>query len=93
MAVLGWKGADAALEATLKATGRDPLSAFDHLTDGNAMIFFFPRAEDLQEPVVFRLPLIVKTAQNVEFRVRVGTQDVKQKFSLPTMKFEGKLAL
>jgi hypothetical protein len=79
--------------ASLKATGRKPIAAFETRTDGHVTVFFFPRIEELTEPIVFRLPVGVKFGNDIEFEGRIGAETVRQKFSLGTMTWQGKLEL
>jgi len=79
-------------EATLRATGRNPIPSVETRILDNAIIFFFPRTELIQ-PTVFRLPLGVKFGNDVEFDGRIGAQDVKGKFSLRSMTYLGKLEM
>lgn len=81
------------LEASLKATGRKAIAAFGVKLREDRIVFQFPRLEEVQEPIVFRLPVGPKIGDTVEFETRIGSQLVKEKFCLRSMKYEGKLAL
>ena len=80
-------------EATLKATGRDAVAAYDVRVEGDTVVFLFPRDPGLSEPIVFRLPIGVKFGNDVQFRARIGERVVRQKFSIGSMSYQGKLEL
>jgi len=79
-------------EAYLRATGRNPIPSIETRILDNAIFFFFPR-RGLLQPIGFRFPLGPKLGNDVEFAARIGTLDVKRKFSLNRMTYLGKLEM
>ena len=79
-------------EAYLKATGRNRIQSIETRILDNSVLFLFPRTE-LLEPIVVRFPLGLKLGNDVEFAARIGSVDVKQKFSLRGMTYLGKLEM
>jgi hypothetical protein len=80
-------------EASLKATGRKALAALGLKIREDGIVYLFPRTEDIQQPVVFRLPVGPKIGETVEFEARIGNQMIRQKFCLRGMTYDGKLEL
>ena len=95
IAVMGLKtpAEGSAAEASLKATGRKALAAFGLKLREDGVVYLFPRAEDVQQPVVLRFPVGPKIGETVEFEVQIGRQVIRQKFCLHGMKYDGKLGL
>jgi hypothetical protein len=81
------------VQAKLKANGREAIAAFDVRIQDAVIVFLFPRAEELREPVVFRLPAGIRIGNNVEFETSIAGRKIKQKFCLKTMSYRGKLEL
>lgn len=79
--------------ATLRATGRMAIPAYEVKIHDNSIVFFFRRIPELREPIVFRFPGGLKLGNTVHFQAQIGSRMVKQKFSLRIMIFEGALDL
>jgi hypothetical protein len=76
--------------ATLRAAGRQPVKPFKvHIQEGQ-VLFLFPRAEALAQPIVFRLPAGLQFGDDVEFDAQIGGMAVRQKFSLRSMSYMGR---
>ena len=77
-------------EASLKATGRKAFEAFGLKMREDGIVFLFHRSEEIEQPIVFRLPLGPKLGNTVEFETRIGRQFVREKFCLRIMNYEGR---
>jgi hypothetical protein len=77
-------------KAKLRAAGRGSISSSKVLVQDRSVIFLFPRLQEFQEPIVFRLPFGIKFGNQVEFVTRLGDYDVKQTFSLRAMTYDGR---
>ena len=80
-------------EAWLKATGRGAIGSSEVRIQDGAVVFLFPRSEEVEEPIVFRLPAGLKIGNNVVFNGMIGGHKVRTKFSLKSMRYRGKLDL
>lgn len=80
-------------EAWLKPNGRGSIPAAEVKILRGAVVFLFPRLVEIREPIVFRLPLGVKIGNEIEFQARIGSESIREKFSLGAMTYLGQLEL
>jgi hypothetical protein len=86
--------ADSARPKTwLKAPGREAIGASRVTAREHAVIFLFPRADDVSQRVTIRLPLGIRLRNCVQFEAIIGGNKISRKFFLNKMKYRGALEL
>jgi hypothetical protein len=80
-------------KAWLKAPGRNAIGASRVIAREHAVIFLFPRVDDVSQPVTIRLPLGIRLRNSVRFEATIGGKKVSRTFLLNKMTYRGALEL